>query len=140
MRYTSQKAGLDQMGHSAGGLDLKCTSRTSWKAEVRSHGKVVAIAPVTWTKGRYTKEGSKEVFQQVWFQNADELEEHRTSTDPFIVAVAVAKDYGHHPHEFKDFQAVFEVIATGEIWDEKSIETKVIRRVTSKDFDHAQRC
>ncbi len=127
------------MAHSVGGLDLKYTSRTSWKAEVRSHGKVVAIAPVTWTKGRYTKKNSKEVFQQVWFQNADELEERRTSTDPFIVAVAVAKDYSHHPHEFQDFQAVFEVVATGEIWDEKSIETRVIRRVTSKDFDHAPR-
>jgi hypothetical protein len=124
-----------KQAHSVGGLDLKYTSRTSWKAEIRSHGKVVAIAPVTWTKGRDTKENSQEVFQQVWFQDADELEEHRTSTDPFIVAVAVAKDYGHHPHEFKDFQAVFEVVATGEIWDEKSIETKVIRRVTSKDFD-----
>ena len=123
------------MAHSVGGLDLKYTSRTSWKAEIRSHGKVVAIAPVTWTKGRYTKENSQEVFQQVWFQDADELEERRTSTDPFIVAVAVAKDYSHHPHEFKDFQAVFEVVATGEIWDEKSIETRVIRRVTSKDFD-----
>lgn len=127
------------MAHSVGGLDLKYTSRTSWKAEIRSHGKVVAIAPVTWTKGRYTKQNSQEVFQQVWFQNADELEEHRTSTDPFIVAVALAKDYSRHPHEFQDFQAVFEVVATGEIWDDKSIETKVIRRVTSKDFDRTLR-
>ncbi|MCK1691029.1 hypothetical protein [Bradyrhizobium sp. 145] len=125
------------MAHSVGGFDLKYTSRTSWKAEVRSHGEVVAIAPVTWTKGRYTKQNSKDVFQQVWFQNAHELEEHRTGTDPFIVAVAVAKDYSHHPQEFQDFQAVFEVVAAGDICDEKSIETKVIRRVTSKDFDHA---
>lgn len=127
------------MAHSVGGLDVKYTSRTSWKAEIRSRGKVVAIAPVTWTKGRYTKQNSSEVFQQVWFQNADELEEHRTSRDPFIVAVAVAKDYNHHPHEFQDFQAVFEVVATGEIWDDKSIETRVIRRVTSKDFDRTLR-
>lgn len=127
------------MAHSVGGLDLKYTSRTSWKAEIRCHGEVVAIAPVTRTKGRYTKQNGNEVFQQVWFQNADELEEHRASTDPFIVAVAVAKDYSRHPHEFQDFQAVFEVVATGEIWDDKSIETKVIRRLTSRDFDRTVR-
>ncbi len=122
------------MSHSVGGLDLKFTSRTSWKAEIKCHGRVVAVAPVTWTKGRYTKEGTQDIFQRVWFRNAVELEASRASVTPFIVAVATAKDYNHHPHQFQDFQAVFEVVATGKICDEKSIETKVIRRLTSNDF------
>jgi hypothetical protein len=125
------------MAHSVSGLELKYTSRTSWKAEVRCHGKLVAVAPVTWTKARHTKNHSQDVYQQVWFQHGDELEAHRTSNKPFIVAVAIAKDYNHHPHQFQEFQAVFEVVATGAICDEKSIETKVIRRLTSRDFDTA---
>jgi hypothetical protein len=104
-------------------------------AEVRCHGKLVAVAPVTWTKGRYTKNDSQDVCQRVWFQHADELEAHRASKQPFIVAIA--KDYNHHPHQFQEFQAVFEVVATGAVCDEKSIETKVIRRLTSRDFDAA---
>lgn len=122
------------MSHSVGGLDLKYTSRTSWKAEIRSHGQVVAIVPVTWTRGRHTESGGKDVFQEVWFQDPEEMEAHRTVAEPFIVAVAVAKDYDQHPHEFRDFQAVFEVVATGDVCSEKSIDTKVLRRLTIKDF------
>ena len=126
------------MAHTVGGLELRYTARRSWKAEVRCHGKVVvAAAPVTWTNGRYTKSGSEHIFQKVWFQDAQEIERRRTTPKPFIVAVVTAKDYDRFPHEFKDFQAVFEVVATGEVCSDKSIETRVIRRLTSKDFELA---
>ena len=104
---------------------------------MRTYGRVIAVAPVTWTKGRYTKKNSADIFQQVWFQNPDEMETHRTSPEPFVVAVAMAKNYSHFPHEFEEFRAVLEVVATGEAWDNKSIETKVIRRLTSNDFADA---
>jgi hypothetical protein len=125
------------LAHSVAGFELKYTSRTSWKAEVRAHGRLVAIAPVTWTKGR--RQLGKDVFQEVWYQDADEMDGARLSKDPFIVAVALAKDYNRHPHEFQSFQAVFEVVPTGRRLTNKSIETKVLRRVTSMDFANAAR-
>lgn len=124
------------MAHMVDGLELRYTARRSWKAKIRCHGKVVvAAAPAAWANGRYTKSG--DTFQKVWFQNAKEMERRRTSDEPFVVAVVTAKDYDRFPHEFKDFQAVFEVVATGEACSDKSIETRVLRRLTSKDFQLA---
>jgi hypothetical protein len=74
------------------------------------------------------------VFQEVWYQNEDELAAARDSKDPFIVAVALAKDYGQHPHQFRSFQAIFEVVSTGRQLTRQSIETKVLRRVVNSDF------
>jgi hypothetical protein len=125
------------MAHSVSGFEVKYTSRTSWKAEVRSHGGLVAIAPVTWTKGRV--QIGAEVFQEVWYQDADEMASMRLSREPFIVAVAIAKNYRKHPHEFQDFQAIFEVVSTGAQLTDKSIETRVLRRLNSKDYPHAPR-
>jgi hypothetical protein len=77
------------------------------------------------------------VFQAVWYQNADEMEAARLSAVPFIVAVAIAKDYSEHPHKFQDFKAIFEVVSTGNQLTRNSIETKVLRRVSSMDFANA---
>jgi hypothetical protein len=117
------------MSHSVSGFELKFTSRRSWKAELRRYGRQIGVVPVTWTKGRSTSGG--EVFQQVWFQNLTEMEKHRASKKPFVVAVAIVKDYSQHPHAVQSFQAVFEVIATGAALSENSIETKVLRRLTA---------
>jgi hypothetical protein len=126
------------MAHSVSGFDLDYTSRTSWKANVRSGGRIIAVAPVTWTKGR--REGDDgTVYQEVWFQHAAEMEERRLGTEPFIVAVAVAKDYNHPPHQFYEFRSVLEVVSTGRVLTDKSIETRVLRRVRSVDFENASR-
>jgi hypothetical protein len=61
------------------------------------------------------------------------MHERNQSREPFVVAVAAAKDYSRHPHEFDGFRALFEVVPTGRILSENSIETKVLRRVTSRD-------
>ena|SRR6266446_9172923 len=115
--------------HSVSGFNLKFTSRRSWKAELWRHGRQIGVVPVTWTKGRSTSGG--EIFQEVWFQNLTEMEEHRVSKKPFIVAVAIAKDYSQLPHAFQSFQAVFEVVATGAALSENSIATKVLRRLSA---------
>jgi hypothetical protein len=45
------------------------------------------------------------------------------------VALAIAHDYAVQPHAFKEFVGVFEVVATGKIVSDISIETEVRRRV-----------
>ncbi len=119
------------MPHIVDGLQLKYTSRTSWKAEVRHHGTLIDIVPVTWTKG-YKKTGS-EIRQEVWYQDIAEMEERQKDTKSFVVAVAKAKDYRQHPHAFQDFQVVFEVVSTGKRLSKNSIETKVLRRLTANN-------
>jgi hypothetical protein len=96
---------------------------------MRLHGRLIDTVPVTWTKGRWQAGG--DVFQEVWFSQADELETYRTSTEPFRIALATAKD--HHPHEFQDFRGIFEVRATGERLSDNSIQTKVLRRFTARE-------
>jgi hypothetical protein len=122
------------MGHSISGFDVAYTSRTSWKAEVRGFGRSV-IAPVAWVHGRSQVGG--EVFQAVWYQDAKEMENYRVSGEPFVVAVARAKDSTQHPRQFEEFLYVVEVTATGQLLSENSIQTKVLRRLTSKDFADA---
>jgi hypothetical protein len=117
------------MTHPVDGFDLKFTSRTSWKAERRCRGKLVDIVPVTWTKGRRQDPDTKNVYQEVWFQDHNEMDERNNSREPFPVAVAIAKDYSKFPHAFDQFRAIFEVVSTGNILSEKSIETKVLRRL-----------
>ena len=123
------KRDASNMAHVVDGFDLTFTSRTSWKAERRLGGKIIDIVPVTWTKGRRQDPSTKEVFQEVWYQNHHEMISQKGSHDPFVVAVARAKDYTKFPHEFAEFVAMFEVIATGVVLSDKSIETKVIRRL-----------
>ncbi len=111
------------------GFDLKFTSRTSWKAERRLRGEPIDIVPVTWTKGRRQGADSKEIFQEVWYQDPAEMGTRAADTSPFVIALAVAKDYAIFPHAFKEFVGVFEVVATGKTLSDKSIETKVLKRV-----------
>jgi hypothetical protein len=118
------------MPHVVDGFEVTFTSRRSWKANVRLHNRLVAVAPVTWTKGRWQVGG--DVFQEVWFHNQADLESHRSSTDPFIVALAIAKDYNEHPHQFEEFRGIFEVQSTGQQLSEISIQTKVLRRFTAR--------
>jgi len=59
--------------HPVDGFDLKFTSRRSWKAERREHGRLVDVVPVTWTKGRRVDAETKELFQEVWYQDPRKL-------------------------------------------------------------------
>ena len=115
------------MAHSVDGFDLRFTSRTSWKAERRHAGRLIDIVPVTWTKGR--RQAGPDIFQEVWFQDCDEMEARRADPNPFVVAVAVAKDYAKKPHEFDEFRGVFEVAATGKLLSKNSLETRVVQRL-----------
>ena len=117
------------MAHVVDGFELKFTSRTSWKAARYASGRLVDIVPVTWTKGRRQELGSAEVFQEVWYQAHAELEERNSDPTPFIVALAIAKDYAEMPRQFKEFRGVFEVAPTGKLLSENSLETKVLKRV-----------
>ena len=118
------------MPHSVDGFEVTFTSRRSWKANLRLRGTLIDKVPVTWTKGRW--QAGSDLFQEVWFQDADELEAHRISTRPFKVALAIAKDYSEHPHQFEEFRGIFEVQATGEKLSENSIQTRVLRRYTAR--------
>jgi hypothetical protein len=117
------------MGHSVDGFDLSFTSRTSWKAHRRAFGKLIDNVPVTWTKGRRQESPSSEIFLEVWYQDNAEMEARRADPTPFIVALAIAKDYSQFPHEFHEFRGIFEVAATGVKLSDQSIETKILRRI-----------
>jgi hypothetical protein len=120
------------MAHEVDGFDLTFTSRRSWKATRRAAGQIVDVVPVTWTKGRRQDPTSKEIMQEVWYQNPAELEAARTSIAPFVVALAVAKDYSVLPHAFQEFRGIFEVVSTGEQLTPQSIQTRVVRRMQNR--------
>jgi len=115
--------------HPVDGFDLKFTSRRSWKAERREHGRLVDVVPVTWTKGRRVDAETKELFQEVWYQDPRKLAARAADPTPFVVALAVAHDYSVLPHAFKQFTGTFEVAPTGKFLTEHSLETRVLRRV-----------
>ena len=118
------------MSHYVDGFDVTFTHRRSWKADLRCRGRLVDTVPVTWTKGRW--QAGLDIFQEVWFQDESDLEAHRTTTRPFKIALATAKDYSQHPHQFEEFRGIFEVQATGERLSDNSIQTKVLRRFTAR--------
>jgi hypothetical protein len=115
------------MTHPVSGFDLKFTNRRSWKAERRYAGRLIDVVPVTWTKGRRSENG--EIFQEVWYQDKEEMEARRTDPTPFVVALAIAKDYSIQPHAFDAFRCLYKVSATGAVLSDRSIETKVLERV-----------
>ena len=96
-----------ELAHSVDGFQVKYTHRGSWKAEIRANGSFVAIAPVVWTVGR--RQCGATVFQEVRFQDLNEMEQTRLSKEPFIVALAIAKDYDRSPRQPRSFQGIFEV-------------------------------
>ncbi len=117
------------MAHVVDGFELTFTSRTSWKAERRDKGLVVDVVPVTWTKGWRSDPETGGKFLEVWFQDPVELQERNDDREPFVVALAIARDYLRHPHEFSEFRGIFRVIPTGIILSHNSIECRVIERV-----------
>jgi hypothetical protein len=114
------------MPHTVDGYDLTFTSRRSWKAHRRVRGRLIDVVPVTWTKGRRQDPVSKEIFQEVWYQDPSEMAARLSDPTPFVVALATAKDYNVLPHAFHEFRGLFEVVATGKSLGPHSIETKVI--------------
>jgi hypothetical protein len=115
------------MGHSVDGFDLKFTSRTSWKAQRRNRGKLVDVVPVTWVHSQ-RREG-KSILQGVHYQDPVEMERARLSREPFIIALAIAKDPQADPKVFHEFRGVFEVESTGAFLGGHTIETRVLRRI-----------
>lgn len=96
MVSTRQPAG-GKMPHDVDGYELKYVSRTSWKAERRSAGKLLDVVPVTWTDGWRQDPSTKDRFLPVWFKDRSEMEKQRTNAVPFVVAVAEARDKTAQP-------------------------------------------
>jgi hypothetical protein len=117
------------VAHEVAGFELRFTSRTSWKAERRLRGAPVDVIPITWTKGWRPDPVTKDIKLEVWFQDHREMDRRRLSSEPFAVALAVAKSYEELPHSFSEFRGVFEVVATGKRLSDNSIETNVLRRL-----------
>ena len=63
--------------------------------------------PVTWTKG-FRKIGRR-FHLEIWLNNPEELAKHTASKDPFVVALAVARNYTNFPHSFKEFHGVLKL-------------------------------
>ena len=121
------------MAHDIEGLDLRFTSRTNWKAKITAPGYQPLVAPVTWTSVFRRAEGR--TMLEVWFQNADELVEHLSRTDPFVIALAEPKSMVEgEPTSFKRFTGVFEVRSLGLEASPKSLECEVIRRLGLKNW------
>lgn len=110
------------MAHSVGGFDLKYTSRSSWKAEVRRLGRFVDTAPVTWVKDYHFADRLLDVH----FQDAAEAVQYNSRKESFIVALARPKDETKHPPEFREFVRLFKVLATGKMKRPHTIETHVL--------------
>jgi hypothetical protein len=121
------------MSHHVDGFELKFTSRTSWKAELRFQNQKIVV-PVTLTKGRRKGASSQEVFLEVWYRNADELRSRAADSNDFIVALAKAKDDHAAPPVFDTFVGLFRVIPTGVLLSETSIETKILERVRAQEL------
>lgn len=113
------------------GYGVRFTGRTSWTIELFRTGKAVGTAPVAWSKDFRAGRGGRESLLGVNFQDEAEMMAKLSSEEAFVVAVAVAHDYSTIPHSVKDITALFRVIPTGKRTDEKSIECKVVERVTA---------
>lgn len=121
------------MVHFVDGFKVRFTHRTSWKAEIRAHRALIAIAPVAWTESR--RQCGRDAFQGVRFQDASEMEQTRLRREPFIVALAVAEDYNNRPRKVRTFQGIFEVLSTGIQIKPDEIDTKIIRRLRADEYD-----
>ena len=120
------------MPHGVDGFELAFTHPYSWKARRSQKGKELDIIPVAWSGGRRQEPGSADIFQRVHFKDRQELDRVAASRDPFVIALARAKDPSQKRLEFGEFVGIFEVLATGVIVDENSLETKVIRRLQAE--------
>lgn len=120
------------MAHEVDGYDLTYVSRTSWKAERRSAGRLLDQVPVTWAGGWRRDPETKSLFLPVYYKDAAEMEARRTGAVPFVVAVATARDRETLPRVFQRFVGVYEVLATGVQFDDRSIEAKLLRRLNAR--------
>lgn len=123
------------MPHYVDGFELTFTSRTGWKAERRLLNQKLDVVPVTLTKGRRQVASSKEVFLEVWYRNAEEMRYRAADLNPFIVALAKAKNDLGSPPIFDEFVGIFRVIPTGVFLSENSIEAKVLERVKAREME-----
>lgn len=124
------------------GFELKFVSRVR-KAERRQNGRLIDTIPVTWAKtwrqappvrptaapkGSKVVAAPKEIFLEVWYHDAAEMEARKADSAPFVVALASTQSAEGKPDKFSEFRGVFEVTATGEVLSPNSLESKVIRR------------
>jgi len=123
------------MPHYVDGFELTFTSRTGWKAERRLRNQKLDVVPVTLTKGRRQVASSKEVFLEIWYRNTEEMRYRAADLNPFIVALAKAKNDLESPPIFDEFVGIFRVVPTGAFLSENSIEAKILERVKGREME-----
>ena len=118
------------MPHDIDGFQLRFTGRNTWKAERREQGELLDVIPVAWTKDTDTERST----QAIWYRknNLREMEERLAVREPFVVAVAEAKDYRVIPHSFKKFSGVYEMVATGVRLGKQGIQARILRRLGAR--------
>src|SRR5262245_46482583 len=115
--------------HTVDGLGLEYTSRTSWKARLYEAGALLGVVPVAWSNDFRVNRNTRKRYLRVWYKDHAELVEQMASDQPFVVALAEAKDPEAPAREFKRFVGVFRVKATGQRLGEQTIETEVLERL-----------
>jgi hypothetical protein len=88
------------------------------------------VVPVAWEND--LRMSGEEDFLEVRHRKKyrDEMDAHLAGGAPFIVALAKAKNPKAIPREFKEFKCVFEVVSTGRRLSDRTIETRILRRLT----------
>jgi hypothetical protein len=123
----SDKHGEAQM-HSVGDYQLEFEHRGSWKARRFHRGTLIDSIPVAWTKNWY-QGPDRTPMLHVGYQNLIEMKAIAASREPFVIALAKAKDDTVESPAFDEFRGVFEVVATGVEPSADSIEVRVIKRL-----------
>jgi hypothetical protein len=122
--------GTESAMHKVGNFGLEYTARRSWKARLFEYygQKFLQVVPVAWTKHMRKKK------LEVWYQSEGELLLQLNDSQPFIVALARAKDDKNPRPEFDRFVAVFLVKATGKRLGPKHLEVEVLRRLDEPEI------
>jgi hypothetical protein len=118
------------MIHDVDGFRLRFTGRNTWRAEYWSEDGQRGVVPVAWEHN--LRMSGEEDFLKVMHRKKyrAEMDAHLADGAPFIVALAKAKDPKATPKEFKEFKCVFEVVSTGRRLSDRTIETRILRRIT----------
>lgn len=115
------------MAHKVDGFDLEYTGRRTWKATRSIAGKAIDVVPVAWAQDWELRE--KEIYLKVWYTDEGEAMSTSERTDPFPVALVASLHPDGQEGEFKEFRGVYEVTATGKLWEPKCVEAKVLKRL-----------
>jgi hypothetical protein len=120
------------MIHDVDGFQLRFTGRNTWRAECRSKDGQHSVVPVAW-EHNLRMSGEEDLLEFRYRKKyRGEMDAHLADGKPFVVAIAKAKDPKATPKDFKEFKCLFEVVATGRRLSDRTIEARVLRRITDE--------